>query len=369
MTRFNAFAKKEFLHIFRDYRTILILFVMPIAQILIFGFVITTDINDAKIAILDKSNDEVTRVLTNRIVSSGYFIADKVLHSESEIEGAFNRDRVKMVVVYEPGFSRRLDKEGVANVQLIADASQANEARLLTAFCEGIFNSYQTELNMMDGSFTKVIVPQVRMLYNENLDGVFMSVPGIMAMILMLVSAMMTSVSIAKEKEFGSMEVLLISPLKPYQIVLGKVTPYVLLAFVNAITILLLGYFVFNVPVKGSLMLLIFINLLYILLSLSLGILISTVAKSLMVALFMSFFALMLPTILLSGFIFPIENMPEVLQWLSAIIPPRWFIVSIKAVMLKGVGISYIWKELLILSLFIVVFIGLSVKNFNIRLE
>ena len=347
----------------------LILFVMPIAQILIFGFVITTDINDAKIGILDKSNDEVTRAITNRLLSSGYFKADKILNSESEIESAFKRDRVKMVIVYEPEFSKRLDKDGVAHVQLIADASDANTARLLTAYCEGIFNSYQTEINMPGGELTPRIVPQVRMLYNENLDGVFMSVPGIMAMILMLVSAMMTSVSIAKEKEFGSMEVLLISPLKPYQIILGKVTPYILLALINAITILLLGFFVFHVPVKGSLVLLMFINLIFIVLALSLGILISTVAKDQMLAMVMSMFALMLPTILLSGFIFPIENMPWPLQWFSAIMPPRWFIVCIKSVMLKGVGISYIWKELLILTSFIILFIGLSVRKFKVRLE
>jgi len=369
MNSLTAFIKKEFFHIFRDSRTVLILFIMPVAQILIFGFVITTDINNARIAVLDKSKDEVTRVLTNRIMSSGYFIVDKVLHSESEIEKAFTADRVKMVIVYEPDFAKKLDKDGTAHVQLIADASESNTARLLTTYCEGIFTNYQMEINRQSGALKKMILPQVRMLYNENLEGVYMSVPGIMAMILMLISAMMTSVSIAREKEYGSMEVLLISPLKPVQIIIGKVTPYVLLSLVNAITIIALGYFVFGVPIKGSMLLLMFVSLVFIILALSLGILISTISDSQMSAMFMSLFALMLPTILLSGFIFPIENMPVALQWFSAIMPPRWFVVIIKDVMLKGVGVAYFWKELLILFAFIVFFIGMSVKKFKIRLE
>jgi ABC-2 type transport system permease protein len=369
MNRFFAFVKKEFFHIFRDGRTMLILFAMPVAQILMFGFVITTEINDARIAILDKSNDEVTRQLTNRILSSGYFKLSKRLHAESEIEGAFLNDRVKMVVVFESSFARRLQNENRGMVQLIADASDANTARLLCNYCEGICMDYQMEINGEGLTELKSIQPDVRMVYNESLEGVFMSVPGIMAMILMLVSAMMTSISITREKEFGSMEVLLISPLRPIQIILGKVTPYVLLALINAITILLLGYFVFQVPVKGSIAVLLFENLLFILLALSLGIFISTIAKNQMVAMFISMFALMLPTILLSGFIFPIENMPWPLQWLSYIMPPRWFIIVIKAIMLKGLGLMSIWRETLVLCGFIALFMALSIKNFKVRLQ
>lgn len=196
-----------------------------------------------------------------------------------------------------------------------------------------------------------------------------MFVPGTMALILMLISAMMTSISIAREKEMGTMEVLLVSPLKPLQIILGKVTPYVALSFINAVTIIILGNTVFDVPVKGSLLLLMGESLLFILLALSLGILISTVSKTQQVAMFISLFALMLPTILLSGFIFPIESMPEVLQWISAIMPPRWFIVIIKNIMLKGAGLAFVWKETLILIAMITFFIIMSVKKFKIRLE
>jgi len=368
MNRFLAFVRKEFLHIFRDYRTMMILFMMPIVQILIFGYVISTEIKDADIAFLDKSKDEVTTDIKNRLTASGYFKLARVLQEDAEIEDAFNKDRVKMVVVFEPGFANSFIKEGVAKVQLLADASDANTARLLTSYSQNIMLQYQQEKNGIQG-IKKMIIPEVRMFYNENLDGVYMSVPGIMAMILMLVSAMMTSISITREKEFGSMEVLLISPLKPIQIILGKVAPYMFLSLVNAVTILLTAYFVFKVPINGSLVLLMAECLLFIILALSLGIFISTVAKNQMVAMFVSMFALMLPTILLSGFIFPIENMPLPLQVISQLMPPKWFIIIIKKVMLKGLGFGYVWKETLVLLAMISAFILLSVKKFKVRIE
>lgn len=208
-----------------------------------------------------------------------------------------------------------------------------------------------------------------RMFYNEEMEGVYMFVPGLMALILILISALMTSVTITREKEFGTMELLLASPLKPREIILGKVTPYVLLSFVNAMTIVLMGYLVFNVPVAGSLWLLMFECMLYITLALSLGVLISTNAKTQQMAMFISLMGLMLPTLILSGFIFPIDNMPKVLQWFSAIMPARWFIVVVKNIMLKGTGFAYIWKETLIMLGMTIFFILASVKRFKIRLN
>lgn len=368
MKRLRAFIKKEFMHIFRDLRTMLILFVMPIAQILIFGYVVVSDINDAKIGILDKSKDEVTREITNKLVASGYFQISDYLKHENEIEASFKRGDIKMAVVFEPDFGTRLNKEGLANVQLIADASDANTARLLSNYAEGIIRQYAIQQNRQMG-FGHILNTEVRMFYNEELEGVFMSIPGIMAMILILISAMMTSISITREKEFGSMEVLLLSPLRPYQIIVGKVIPYVALSFVNTLTILIISVFIFKVPIQGSLVLLLFASLTYTILSLSLGIFISTVAKNQMVAMFISLFALMLPTILLSGFIFPIENMPLPLQGLSLLMPPRWFVILVKKVMLQGVGVIYVWKEMLILLGFITLFLALSVKKFKIRLQ
>ena len=368
MNRLKAFIKKEFLHIFRDPRTMLILFIMPIAQILIFGYVVVSDINDAKIGILDKSKDEMSREITERLVASGYFRISEYLSNEKEIDSYFKSGRMKIAVVYEPQLAQKFYKEGLANVQIVADASDANTARLLAGYAEGIINRYMMEKNNI-GSNNRGITTEVRMFYNEELEGVYMSIPGIMAMILILISAMMTSISITREKEFGSMEVLLLSPLKPVHIIVGKVTPYITLSFINTITILWIGTLVFKVPVQGSLTLLLFASLIYTLLSLSLGIFISTIAKNQMVAMFISLFALMLPTILLSGFIFPIENMPIALQALSFIMPPRWFVVLVKRIMLQGLGFFYVWKEMAVLTGFIVVFLVLSVKKFKIRLQ
>jgi ABC-2 type transport system permease protein len=213
------------------------------------------------------------------------------------------------------------------------------------------------------------IVPEIRMMYNESLTGAFMFVPGVMALILMIVSALMTSITITREKELGTMETLLVSPLIPFQIVLGKVTPYVLLSFVNAVTIVGMGYFVFGLPVHGNLALLLLECLLFISVALSLGIFISTMVETQQLAMFFSLMILMLPTILLSGFIFPVENMPLLLQWLSAIVPAKYFIIIVKSIMLKGTGLAFIWKESLILLVMCVFLIGLSVRRFKTRLE
>jgi ABC-2 type transport system permease protein len=213
------------------------------------------------------------------------------------------------------------------------------------------------------------MVIKPRMLFNNELKGVYMFVPGTMALILMIVTAMMTSISITREKEMGTMEVLLVSPLKSIQVIAGKVFPYVFLAFLNGVTIIALGYFVFDMPVNGSLILLLTETLLYIIMALSLGIFISTISTSQQMAMFISMFALLLPTMLLSGFIFPVENMPWPLQWLSTIIPAKYYIIIIKNIMIKGTGLLYIWKETLVLLAMTGIFIGLSIKNFKIRLE
>jgi len=368
MKQFLGFVKKEFFHIFRDVRTMLVLFGIPVAQLLIFGFVVTTEIKDIKIAIYDQSKDEITHEISNKIISSGYFILEKNLDHISNIEDIFKQGYVKEVIVFEPDFAKKLQRDGVANVQLLADASDANTANLIVNYTSGILMNYIRKENQLSGQPMQ-IETQVRMIFNEGLKSVYMFVPGTMALILMLVSAMMTSISIAREKELGTMEVLLVSPLKPAQIIVGKVIPYVTLAFVNAITILILGYFVFGMPIKGSLTLLLIESFLFISVALSLGIFISTMAKSQQVAMFISLFALMLPTLLLSGFIFPIENMPMLLQWISHIMPPKYFIIIIKNIMLKGTGFMFIWKETLILFGMMLIFIALSVKKFKIRLE
>ncbi len=368
MKQLKSFIKKEFFHIFRDPRTMLILFGIPIAQLLIFGTVIKSEISDVHIAIYDQSKDETTLQITNKLLSSGYFLLEENLSNTQGIEEIFKKGKVKEVVVFESNFGEKLIREGSAQVQLIADASDPNMARLVTSYTTGIINDYIRKLNP-NMEMPMQIEPEVRMYFNEEMKSAYMFVPGTMALILMLISAMMTSISITREKEMGTMEILLVSPLKPGQIIVGKVLPYLILSIINAFVIVLIGHFLFGVPVTGSFILLMLETILFILMALCLGILISTAAKNQMVAMFISMIALMLPTIILSGFIFPIENMPKILQWLSHIMPARWFITIIRSIMLKGTGLLFVWKETLILIGMTLFFVAVSVKKFKVRLE
>ncbi|ARV15550.1 ABC transporter permease [Polaribacter sp. SA4-12] len=368
MKRFIGFIKKEFFHIFRDRRSLFILFGMPIAQILLFGFAITNEINNVDIAILDHSKDATTKEIINKIAASKYFSINQFIEKESDIEVVFKKGKVKAGLNFEKDFSKSLIKENNASIQVITDATDPNTANTITNYVNAILQSYLKEQNKSVEQVYQ-IVPQTHMVYNPELKSVYMFVPGVMTIILMLVSAMMTSISITKEKELGTMEILLVSPLKPIQVIVGKVFPYIFLSIINAIVIIVLSIFIFKMPVQGSLFLLGMESVLFIITALALGILISTISATQQTAMMISLMGLMLPVILLSGFIFPITSMPLPLQVISNIIPAKWFIIIIKAIMLKGVGLQFVWKETLILIGMTVFFIGLSVKKYKIRLE
>ena len=368
MKRFLGFIEKEFYHIFRDKRSLFILFGMPIAQILLFGFAITNEINNVEIAILDHSKDATTEEIINKISASKYFSINQFIEREADIEAAFKKGKIKAVLNFENDFSKNLVKEKQATIQVITDATDPNTANTINNYINSILQNYQLDQNK-DIKIAYQIVPQTRMIYNPELKSVFMFVPGVMTIILMLVSAMMTSISITREKELGTMEILLVSPLKPFQVIIGKVVPYIFLSMINAIVIILLSIFIFKMPVQGSLFLLGLESVLFIITSLTLGILISTISATQQTAMMISLMGLMLPVILLSGFIFPISSMPVALQVISHIIPAKWFIIILKGIMLKGVGISLLWKETLILLAMTLFFIGLSIKKYKIRLE
>ncbi|HAQ60512.1 TPA: multidrug ABC transporter permease [Candidatus Delongbacteria bacterium] len=367
MKKFTGFFIKECLHLIRDYRTMMILIGMPVIQIILFGFAIRNELNSVNIGILDKSKDEITTELTSKILSSEYFILKEYFTDERQIDTSFKKGHIKEVIIFESGFAEKLKKEGRAEVQIITDASEPNMANLALSYTTSIIQNYSMTLSKGKDQ-PLIISPEIKMLYNEELKSVFMFVPGIMATLLMLISAMMTSITITKEKEFGTMEVLLASPLKPYQIIFGKVAPYLLLSLVNLALILWISTSVFGMPVRGSYLLLIAECSLFITTALSLGILISTVTSSMQVAMMISLVGLMMPTVLLSGFIFPIENMPWPLQWISHILPAKWFVIIIKNIMLKGTGFSYVYKETAVLVLMTVFLLGLSIKKFKTRL-
>jgi len=364
----KIFIIKEFLQIFRDKRSLIILFGIPIMQVLLFGFALKNEMRDIPIAVLDNAKDVYSQQLVNKITSSGYFVLKSNLNSENDIDAAFRKGTLKEVIVIGNNFSEQLEKEHKASLQLILDASNPNTASMVNSYTLAIIRDFENELNPVLSAMP-VVFPETQMRYNKELKSVFMFVPGVITIILMLVSAMMTSISIAREKELGTMEVLLVSPIKPIQIIIGKVLPYVLLSFISALLILLMAYTTFQMPVIGSLSLLLAESLLFIVMALSLGIFISTVSNSQQTAMLLSMFVLLLPSILLSGFIFPIKNMPLILQYLSEIIPPKWFVIIIKNIMIKGNGIASVWKETLIILGFALFFIGLSVKKFKTRLE
>lgn len=367
MKRFIGFIKKEFYHIFRDKRSLFILFGMPVAQILLFGFAITNEINNVDIAVLDYARDTESQKIIQKIKASTYFHVENEILNEKAIEEEFKKGKIKAVLLFEKDFAKKLQTEKKATVQVITDATEPNVASTIANYTQSIIQNYQNQKNTVQKSNGVVI--QSRMLYNPELKSVFNFVPGVMTVILMLVSAMMTSISITREKELGTMEILLVSPLKPFQVILGKVFPYVFLSIINAIVIVSMGYFIFGMPINGSVLLLAFESILFIITALSLGILISTISNTQQTAMMISLMGLMLPVIILSGFIFPIASMPLPMQVISNIIPAKWFIIIVKSIMLKGVGLEYIFKETLILVGMTLLFIGLSIKKYKTRLE
>ena len=362
------FVKKEFYHIFRDKRTLLILFGMPVVQVILFGFAITNEINDARIVIFDQAKDESSREITQKLVSSGYFLLDRNLNNANELEGVFQEGEAKMAVVFGENLGEKFYRGTGAEIQLVADATDPNTANLLVAYATAIIRAWQSEKAGI-GQLPLQIETDFKMTFNPETKSVFLFVPGVITVILMLVSAMMTSIAVTKEKELGTMEILLVSPLNPSMIIIGKVIPYLFFSMINAMVILALGFFVFGMPIYGSLGLLIAECFLFVITSLGLGILISTVAKGQQSAMMFSLMGLMLPTIILSGFVFPIENMPLPLQVMSNIIPAKWFIIIVKDIMLKGVGMEGVWKETAVLAGMATLFIGASIKRFKVRLE
>ena len=361
------FIKKEFFHIFRDIRTMMMLLAMPVAQLIIFGFAVTTEINNTPIAVLDESKGESARRLIAKIDGSRYFTLHETLQHAGQTEEAFRRGKIKMVMVFPANFDNTLYHTGTADIQLLADASDPNEASTIVSYAEQIIAQYQRELT--DGTAPYVIRSEVKMLYNPQLKSAYNFVPGIMGLILMLICAMMTSISIVREKEQGTMEVLLVSPVRPIFIIIAKTIPYLLIAMIDVASILLLSVFVLHVPINGSVVLILFLSLLFTLSALSLGLLISSVVKTQQAAMLASGAGLMLPTVLLSGLMFPIENMPWILRVVSDIIPAKWFIIAVKDVMIKGLGFFSIIDKCGILLLITFLLLSVGIGKFKLRVE
>ncbi|MEM6320032.1 MAG: ABC transporter permease [Bacteroidota bacterium] len=365
---FFAFVKKETFHILRDTRTLVILFGMPIMLVFIFGYTVTNEFKDASIAIIDQSKDELSKSLAGHLVSSGNFLLVDNLQTVAELEDAFKAGTIKMGVVIPAQFEQQFYRDKEVKIQLIADATEPNYAATLVNYANNMIKAFQKEWGSGGNTPYQVDI-ETRMYYNPKLVGAYNFIPGVVALILMLICAMMTSLTIAKEKELGTMDLLLVSPLPPLMIILGKVTPYIVLSFSSALMIFALGVYVFEVPILGSIALLLALSLLYLMVALALGVLISTKAENQQAAMMTSMFSLLMPTMLLSGFLFPIESMPTVLQYISEVIPAKYFIDIEKAIMLKGAGWSFIAQPTFILVIMTFVLFAAAWKNFKVIYE
>jgi ABC-2 type transport system permease protein len=367
MKQFLSFVQKEFYHIFRDVRTMLILLVMPIIQIILFGFALSTEVRNVQVSVLDLSKDISTRQIVQQLQASEYFDVSEI-NFPDEIDQIFKKGKANLVLAFGSHFHDNLLHTGEASLQMIADASEPNQASTLINYATQILVSYQQQL-MQEYRTPFRIRSEVRMLYNPQMKSAYNFVPGVMGFILMLICAMMTSIAIIREKEMGTMEVLLVSPIRPMYIIVAKMVPYFTLSMVNLTTILLLSVFVLHVPVAGNLFLLLLLSLLFIGVALALGLLVSNLVGTQVAAILVSGMGLMMPTMILSGMVFPIESMPSILQGISAVLPARWYIAGVKKLMVQGVGGTFVVQEFAILALMAVVLLVISLKKFKIRLS
>jgi ABC-2 type transport system permease protein len=363
-----AFIQKEFYHVFRDKRTLLILFGLPVTQIILFGFALNSEVKNIGITVLDYARDNNSEQIIRRIKSSSYFLVKEPVSRYEEIEKLFKQGSIKCALLFPANFGQELARSGKAQVQVIADGADPNTATIVVNYLNAILASYQQELNP-NVQLRYQIIPQVRQLYNEDQNGSLNFIPGVIALIFMIVSTALTSVSVVREKELGTMEILLVSPFKPIMVLVAKAVPYLILSLINFIIILLLSVFLLHVEIKGSLVLLFAESILFIITCLSLGLLVSNVTNSQQTAMLISMMGMMLPTMILTGFMFPLENMPWIFQLISHVVPSRYYYIIIKAVMLKGLGFSYVWKETLILVGMSLVLLAIALKNFKIRLS
>ena len=367
MKEFAAFVRKEFRHILRDKRTMLIVLIMPVVQMILFGYAVRTEIEHARVDIVGDVSDPEVRRIVDRIDNNRYLDINEILPSSGLIASRFEKNKADVAVCFGQDFGERLRKTGRGSVKIVGDGSDPNSAQMIVNYVMGVLQGEQAdisaELSGEDG--TAAFSPSVQLMYMKS---AYNFVPGVMGLILMIICSMMTSVSIVREKETGTMELLLVSPVRPMWIIVSKVLPYLLVSTINFITILVLSRYMMGVPLRGSLLLLSGVAVLFVVTSLSLGLLISVVASTQKSALLLSGMGLMMPTVLLSGIIFPCENMPGILQCLSHLIPAKWFIIMVKKIMIQGAGFPYIVKEFSILAGMTAFLLAVSVKKFRIRL-
>lgn len=365
-TALRSFVRKEVRHLLRDRQTLVILLLLPLAQVIVFGFAVRTDVNDVRIAFVDPVPDVATRAIRNRFAGNGQFVEVAAPTSAGGLESLFRRGGVDAALVFEPGLADRLGRGEAGRLLLVTDASDPNTASRIEAYAGAVLGAFRASL---PGSPPVRLEVRGRMRYNPTLESVNLFVPGLIALVLTLVSSLMSAISLSREKERGTLEVLLVSPIRPWQIIVGKVLPYLALAFANVATALVAARLVFGVPLRGSISFLLAASLLYSLVGLALGVLIAARAPSQRAAMLGALVGTMMPSTLLSGMIFPIASLPGWLQPVTAIIPARWFIVIVRGIMLRGVGMAQLWHEMAVLAGMLALLMFLAIRGFGARLE
>ena len=374
----RAFVVKEIRHLLRDRQTLTVLLLMPLVQVVLFGFALRSDVRDIRLAIVDPSPDNETLALRGRFLGSSRFRVVSVSRTPDRIEPLFRRGDADVALIFEPGFASRLTTHPEpARLLLTVDASDPNSGTVMQSYARAVIAQYESSLESRcpvgDPSGPACAGPvriatETRMQFNPTLESVNLFVPGLIALVLTLVSTLMTAISLSREKERGTMEVLLVSPLRPWQIIVGKVLPYLGLAFANVLTALLAAWLVFHVPFRGSVVLLLAESVLYALVSLALGVLIAALTTTQRAAMLAAMLGTMLPSTLLSGMIFPIASMPAWLAPVTNVVPARWFIVIARGIMLKGVGLHYLWRETLVLMAMAAVLMLVAIRSVKPRL-
>lgn len=366
MKQFFAFIKKEFLHVIRDSKTLLMLFGLPVVQIALFGFALSNEVKEVNMLVCNLSSETKAVELIQKFDASGNFKVVEVIHDPSDLDRKFKTGSIKIAMVIPPAFERNALANRRLDVQLIADSSDPNLATTLVNYGNQLIFDFQAKL--LGQTTLPGINPEVHMMYNPSLKGTTNFVPGVISLIMMLICVLMTSVSIVKEKELGTMEVLLVSPFHPLFIIISKAIPYFVLSLFNLAVIVFLSVTLLDMPMEGSFLLLFAESALLIIVTLSLGLLISNLTNSQQAAMLISLLGMLIPTLIFTGFLFPIENMPLPLKIISNIMPSKWYYIIVKDIMIKGLGIQYFWKETLILIGMAIFLLGLSLKQFKIRL-
>ena len=364
--RIFAIARKEFLHIRHDPRSLIIIFVLPVIQLILFGYALNMEIQNIDMAIVDYNNTMYSRKLVQEFEGNNYFSPFYYQGEQRDIEQLLLYRKARAIMIIDKDFDEKYMHAELIPVQILIDASDPNAATMIKHYFNSVISNFNSRYRaQVNTPFT--IEP--RIWYNPDLKSSYFFVPGLVALILVMISALLTSITITREKEMGTMEQILVSPIKPLEIIIGKVLPYILLAFLDGFMILILGVFLFNVPFDGSVLLLILLSTLYITTALSLGLMISTIVSTQQVAMMAALAITLLPTVMLSGFIFPIKSMPIILQYISYMVPAKYFLIIIRGIMLKGNTFAQLSLQTLFLLIMTLVLLRIALRKFRINLE